>query len=380
MTKVNQAHLEKIISVLKKCSFITRHKKEGGFSIYSYGPAGVLTARNLSQLLWNSLVTSQVDTYPVEDPFIFTSSDSKTSERLRNNLSQGTLEHLPDILQLVNYTLPFAIVQRGIVQPKTLPEKWENKFLFDSSIQTSIVLQYFCTPGSTLQSFDQWIQHRLQWWRKYANNPSNISSSDIETLDEGTSRAYIQCQLPWGPDHVEEIINRGDKPVVDLQEKMNCDLQCKNGKKSIIPHVIECNIILEHCLMSSLCDAFTESLVKKGKKSSVKEKLNLNAKVAPYKLSVVSCSKSRSQEIQEVASYINRDLRAAGIDVFQARDTLSADEQFQRNDMMGIPYTVILTEDTLESGVLQLRNKDTSLMEKIHLIQLREIILKNINF
>ena len=44
----------------------------------------------------------------------------------------GTLEHLPDILQLVNYTLPFAIVQRGLVVPETLPEKCEDKFLFES--------------------------------------------------------------------------------------------------------------------------------------------------------------------------------------------------------------------------------------------------------
>lgn len=56
----------------------------------------------------------------------------------------------------------------------------------------------------------------------------------------------------------------------------------------------------------------------------------MHAKIAPYKLSVVSCSKSRSKEIQEVASFINKDLRAAGIDVFQARDSMSADEQFQR--------------------------------------------------
>ncbi|CAC5378636.1 POLG2 [Mytilus coruscus] len=218
-------------------------------------------------------------------------------------------------------------VQTGIVlqyfcSPGSALQSFDHSILLkllssdSSSVQTSIVLQYFCSPGSALQSFDQWIQQRLLWWRK----------------------------------------------------------------KSYTPHLIECSTVLEHCLMACLCDAYTESTAQKGKKSPPTEKLNLHPKIAPYKLSIVSSSKSRSNEIQEVASYINKDLRNVGIDVFHAKDSLSVEDQFIRNDMMGLPYTAILSEGTLESGTIELRNKDTTLKEKIHLTQLKEIILKNIDF
>ncbi|CAG2190571.1 POLG2 [Mytilus edulis] len=372
-----------------------RNRNRGKFSSYTFGPAGVLTSRNLNQLLWDSLVTSQIDTYPVENS-VFRNTDEP--KQLRSNLSQGTLKHLPDILQLVNYTLPFAIVQRGQTFPESLATQYDDKFLFDSSVQTSIVLQYFCSPSSALQSFDlsilfssvqtsivlqyfcspssalqsfdQWIQQRLLWWRKYASDPAQISCSELETLNENTSRAFIQCQFPWGQDNVEEIISRGSNPVSDLQETTKVKLQCANGNKSYTPHLIECSTVLEHCLMACLCDAYTESTAQLGKKiyllrysagTNHKIKLNLHPKIAPYKLSIVSSSKSRSNEIQEVASYLNKDLRNAGIDVFHAKDSLSVEDQFIRNDMMGLPYTAILSEGTLDSGTIELRNKDTTL-------------------
>ncbi|XP_071128292.1 DNA polymerase subunit gamma-2, mitochondrial-like [Mytilus edulis] len=377
MAKASLTQMEKIISLLHKSSFVKRNRNRGKFSSYTFGPAGVLTSRNLNQLLWDSLVTSQIDTYPVENS-VFRNTDEP--KQLRSNLSQGTLKHLPDILQLVNYTLPFAIVQRGQTFPESLATQYDDKFLFDSSVQTSIVLQYFCSPSSALQSFDQWIQQRLLWWRKYASDPAQISCSELQTLNENTSRAFIQCQFPWGQDNVEEIISRGSNPVSDLQETTKVKLQCANGNKSYTPHLIECSTVLEHCLMACLCDAYTESAAQTGKKSLPTEKLNLHPKIAPYKLSIVSSSKSRSNEIQEVASYLNKDLRNAGIDVFHAKDSLSVEDQFIRNDMMGLPYTAILSEGTLDSGTIELRNKDTTLKEKIHLTQLKEIILKNIEF
>ncbi|CAG2189062.1 POLG2 [Mytilus edulis] len=265
MAKASLTQMEKIISLLHKSSFVKRNRNRGKFSSYTFGPAGVLTSRNLNQLLWDSLVTSQIDTYPVENS-VFRNTDEP--KQLRSNLSQEI-----NIEILSSTGINSEILSTTIINSEILSSTEINSEIF-SSVQTSIVLQYFCSPSSALQSFDQWIQQRLLWWRK---------------------------------------------------ETTTVKLQCANGNKSYTPHLIECSTVLEHCLMACLCDAYTESTAQTGKKSLPTEKLNLHPKIAPYKLSIV------------------------------------IEDQFIRNDMMGLPYTAILSEGTLDSGTIELRNKDTTL-------------------
>lgn len=40
---------------------------------------------------------------------------------------------------------------------------------------------------------------------------------------------------------------------------------------------------------------------------------------------------------------------------------LNLDIQYRQYDQLGVPYTVVLNENTLKNGIIQLRNRDTTL-------------------
>lgn len=45
---------------------------------------------------------------------------------------------------------------------------------------------------------------------------------------------------------------------------------------------------------------------------------------------------------------------------------LNLDIQYQQYDQLGVPYTVVLNENSLKNGIIQLRNRDTTLKVRIN--------------
>lgn len=50
-----------------------------------------------------------------------------------------------------------------------------------------------------------------------------------------------------------------------------------------------------------------------------------------------------------------------------------------RYDEMGVLFTVMIGENTLENGLLLVRNRDTTVRETMHISQIRPFILKHIS-
>lgn len=82
-----------------------------------------------------------------------------------------------------------------------------------------------------------------------------------------------------------------------------------------------------------------------------------------------------------MARYITLILEKANISIinlekfiFTHKDDL--DREYVNMDSIGVPYGITLEEETLQSGLMKLRNRDTTLCENIHISYIPHYLLK----
>lgn len=74
-------------------------------------------------------------------------------------------------------------------------------------------------------------------------------------------------------------------------------------------------------------------------------------------------------------------LQRSNISILEANDchfvdNTALEQRFTEMDAIGIPYGIWLDSDSLKSGFMKLRNRDTTLSETIHISHLIEYLPK----
>lgn len=58
----------------------------------------------------------------------------------------------------------------------------------------------------------------------------------------------------------------------------------------------------------------------------------------------------------------------------QFSDNSALEQKYNEMDAIGVPYGIILDEDSLTTGFMKLRNRDTTLAETIHISYLKDYL------
>jgi len=187
-----------------------------------------------------------------------------------------------------------------------------------------------------------------------------------KSADEKITSVNVLANFSWGNQILEKI------SVMSLDENSDVDLTVRHQRKSVIPMVIRSELSLECAVVGLFSDALDTDSVHK------KPVLRIHRKLAPYKciFAASSSDPTTAMELEQLAFYLTKQFRKSGISTAClpdcAKDTLP--HQFQRNDEWGVPYTIVLTDNSLKSGIINLRNRDTTLMEEVHVSELSPYI------
>lgn len=238
---------------------------------------------------------------------------------------------------------------------------------------------YICSPKKPFVWLDHWHKQRLIWWRKFIGCPSDLLVTDITQKEENKHQLDIQYKFPWGIESIEKFSNLGNSPINLLKERTGIDLNAKDGRKAVTPHVITCEASLDLAVMMYLIDAFQE----KERMNVKRQIMKLHYKLVPYKVVVTSpASAGNAVKVRDLADYITMELKKAGIIIFPNPDLntqASLDFQFARFDEMGIQYSVVINDNTLKTGIIGLRNRDTNLKEQVHVTELTKTLSLYLN-
>ncbi|XP_062581573.1 DNA polymerase subunit gamma-2, mitochondrial-like [Saccostrea cucullata] len=382
MGRVTAEQWTKLRNLLQLRGFVSQKTAQQGGSSYKFGPAGTLLKRNIRQTWWDWVVVKQDwRVFPVEGGILKT---DRSNNSLRESFQEECLDHVGDIHRMFNSGLPFSLAHTGVCFKHSVKEP--HHFLFDSRELTSLVTFSFCRPQSSVKQFDQLVTSRLMWWRKFAGSPSSFTenvSKDEENV------IHIEYEFPWGPDSVEVIRNHGSSFLEsssdpDLKELMSSSqtLKPSNGQEQCMPSVIESNMFLEGGMLAYILDAYTEkrafSLDSESQGKGARTVLQLHPAFAPYNVSI-AVTENGDPVLKQVIRHITKEIHDANIlslDVSSSTDSL--EDQFIRNDELGIPFSVVIDDTTIDMACIGVRHRDSTLKEKIHITEIKDFIQRQI--
>ncbi|XP_013396698.1 DNA polymerase subunit gamma-2, mitochondrial isoform X2 [Lingula anatina] len=317
--------LEKIAKLCTKHGFVFPVESRVNGSLltcYDFGPMGAAFSSNILKEWWDSVVLNKPSIYPVINTAQTSCPDSVPIGMDKENplflppsLAKGTLLWYPYVFSEMNHRLPLGIVQCG--KCFTRENIDQSKFIYQSSVFTQLLLQYFVSPKDTNKWFGYWVQERLNWWRTVTT-----------------------------------------------------------GKKSVVPQLIESSTILEQAMLAYLVDSYEEG-VKNSDTKEMKKVIHLHPRLAPYKVAVatVHSQDHSTSEMREVADYVGLLLSESGIMALHLKES-TLDSIYTKMDESGIPYCVIIDEKTFINGVVSLRSRDTSLKDQLHLSDVNWCLVK----
>lgn len=298
------------------------------------------------------------------------------SPSVRRDLFQGALEQFVPSLEMVNRRLPFGLAETG--QCFQLPD---GSGCPAEVTQTSLV--WFCSARTSSQWLDHWARQRLKWWRKFALSPSDFSSSEVpaEELDEAASRGVrIVYGFPWGQQALETLWSRGDAELLHTHRGAHNKLQCRDGRKSI-PHVISITGNMDRGLMAFLTNSLQQQKREDSRRRlQQRTVLKLHPVLAPVKVAL-NISRGATVELRQVCDGLLEEFLEANISAWPGYlDTLptSMEQLNAKYDEMGVLFMVVIGENTLETGLLQVRSRDTTIKETMHISEIKDFLNKYI--
>ena len=420
--------MDQIVNLTKRRGFVFPSAEiYGGFrSAYDYGPLGVLMLRNVKDAWWRSMVQLRDDVVGLDaailgpaavwaasghletftDPLVDCrncrerwradhlepspddgrvhcpncGSTDLTEARafhlmfktyagpvedegavayLRPETAQGMFTNFANVLQTSRKKPPFGIAQQG---KSFRNEITPGNFVFRTREFEQMELEYFVPPDEAPEWFEYWCHERLQWYldlgipdamlRLRPHEPEELSHYSAGTSD-------VEFAFPWGWGELEGIANRTD---YDLKahaaasgERLEYFDQASGDR--YVPYVIEPAAGATRTMMAFLIAAYDEDEIG-GERRAV---LRLHPRLAPYKVAVLPLSKKDT--LTPVARSVLSLLQPYMMTDYD--DTQSIGRRYRRQDEIGTPFCVTVDFESLEDHAVTVRDRDTTVQERV---------------
>ncbi|XP_036321149.1 DNA polymerase subunit gamma-2, mitochondrial [Rhagoletis pomonella] len=215
------------------------------------------------------------------------------------------------------------------------------------------------------------------WWMRVSSDPSKYflepyHFEDIPntTLPTGTQSVTIKTKLPYFTFDVESITL---VPLAGAGLNQTAFQLLSNNKgdqnmPAVIRSVIDLNAATGAILFDSADNDRDNSLL-------------LDRKLAPVQCAVACYHEGKNiDDLEDLCLHLHFVLERSGLRMLSENTVFTdsfqeLDVGLQKSDCLGIPYTLIINESTLKTGLLQLRSRDTTLEESIHISDIPAYLL-----
>jgi len=288
----------------------------------------------------------------------FTGDWTKEPTYLRGETCQGIYVNYKNVLNSARVKVPFGIAQIGKAFRNEITAR---QFIFRTREFEQMEMQYFVKPGDDMKYFQQWRDIRWQFYLSLGIKEENLQWHKHENLVFYAKEAYdIEYKFPFGFKELEGIHARGDYDLSVHAKASGIDLnyldQANNEK--YIPHVVETSAGVGRTFLAVLTESYREEKIG----DDLRTVLALPVKLAPIKIAVFPLLKNKPGLVAKAREFfdeLKQDWRC------EFDDNGNIGKRYRRQDEIGTPYCLTIDFDTLEKGLVTVRDRDS--MEQVQI-------------
>lgn len=287
----------------------------------------------------------------------------KANVYLRGETAQGIFTNFKQIINTTRVRLPFGV---GNIGKSFRNEITTGQFVFRTVEFEQAEIEYFFDPEVSV-----WEELMAQWkeamwrfvtktlgireenlrWRRHTDKERSHYSKDTYDLD---------YKFPFGWKELWGIAYRTDYDLRQHQERSGLSMEYvdQGTGRRFIPHVIEPALGVNRTFLMILADALWQDT------ANNRTVLKLHPSLAPYKIAVFPLVKNKESIVRK-AREVYEALASQYYVAWDDRGNIG--KRYLYQDEIGTPYCVTIDYQTLEDGSLTIRDRDTTVQERVPL-------------
>ena len=306
--------------------------------------------------------------------FAGVNQDSASEIYLRPETAQGIFVNFQNVMRTTRKKLPAGIAQIG---KSFRNEITPGNFIFRVREFEQMELEFFCKPGEDLEWFNYWRSFCREWLLSLGIKEESLRLRDHEPeklafYSKATTDFEYLFPFGWG-----ELWGVADRTDYDLKQHMehsgkSMEYLDPTTNEKFIPYCVEPSVGVERLVLAFLCDAYDEEELEGG---DVRTVLHLHPALAPYKAAVLPLQKNKlGDKAREVYALLSKHF------MVEYDETGSIGKRYRRQDEAGTPLCVTVDFDTLETGKVTVRDRDTMKQDVVAIDELVKYIEEKIAF
>ena len=292
---------------------------------------------------------------------------------LRPETAQGIFVNFLNVQKTGRMKLPFGIAQIGKAFRNEIVAR---QFIFRMREFEQMEMQFFVQPGTEMQWWNEWKNTRMAWHRALGFGDNMYRFHDHDKLAHYANAATdIEFNFPFGFKEVEGIHSRTDFDLGRHQEYSGKKIQYFDPERgeSYVPYVVETSIGVDRMFLQIMSAAYCEEKLENGEERVV---LRIPACLAPTKVAVMPLVKKDG--LPELARQIIDDLKFDFVASYDEKDSIG--KRYRRQDAVGTPFCVTVDHDSLETGTVTIRHRDSMEQQRVAIADLHNIIGEAVSF
>jgi len=304
--------------------------------------------------------------------------DGSSYAYLRPETAQQIFTNFKNVIDSTSRTLPFGIAQIGKAFRNEITPR---NFIFRVREFEQMELEFFVKPGTDDEWHKKWVDSRLKWWIDQGIDASkikllNVTGDDLAHYSKST--IDLMYEFPHGSEELEGIANRTDFDLGSHsknQEQLNIKATTITNKSSnaklavqdisdntlIVPYVIEPSAGVDRGVLAILNEAYKVEKLDDGKERVV---LSFKPHLAPIKAAVIPLKKNNDDLVAK-AIELKNSLQKLRLGRVVVENTGNIGKNYRKHDEIGTPMCITVDFDTLEKGLITIRNRDTMEQESM---------------
>lgn len=285
--------------------------------------------------------------------------DSTDTIYLRPENAQGEYVNYLNVMRSMRAKLPFSIGQIGKAFRNEITPK---NFTFRTIEFEQMEYQTFCKKGTDSELYQYFKSYAKEFLESLGLSSEKLRFHDHEKLAHYAKEACdIEYLFPFGWGEINGTHNRTDFDLSRHQEYSGRSMEYfdEASKEKYIPYIIESTYGVDRIVLALLAEGLCEEKIGE---DDTRVLFKIKPSLAPVKVNILPLIKKRhSEEAKKIVHMLNRYF------MVQYDESGSIGKRYRRGDAIGIPFAVTIDDNTLEAGMVTVRERDSMAQETVPL-------------